>query len=158
MPNQLPEGTDVPHPGLAVRPARTEDLDSLVQLEETGFRDPWPREMLECELAHPQAVLLVATRGESPVGYAAFRQAADEAELLRLAVEPAQRRRGVARALVTAGLDRLRHGDIQACFLEVRVDNEPAIRLYRALGFGIAGRRRGYYRDGVDAIVFALEL
>lgn len=147
-----------PDPALAVRPARTEDLDALVRLEDAGFRDPWPREMLECELTHPRAVLLVATREETPVGYAAFRQAADEAELLRLAVEPAERRRGVARALVTAGLDRLRQEDIQACFLEVRVDNEPAIQLYRALGFGVAGRRRSYYRDGMDAIVFALEL
>jgi len=147
-----------PDPALAVRPARTEDLDVLVQLEEAGFRDPWPREMLECELTHPRAVLLLATRGGTPVGYAAFRQATDEAELLRLAVEPAERRRGVARALVTAGLDRLRQQDIQACFLEVRVDNAPAIRLYRALGFGVAGRRRSYYRDGTDAIVFALEL
>ena len=147
-----------PDPAVAVRPARAEDLDALVRLEEAGFRDPWPREMLECELTHPRALLLVAARGETPVGYAAFRQAADEAELLRLAVEPGERRRGVARALVAAGLDRLRQGDIQVCFLEVRVDNEPAIQLYRALGFGVAGRRREYYRDGMDAIVFALEL
>jgi [ribosomal protein S18]-alanine N-acetyltransferase len=160
MPRQLPGRADVPAPApaLAVRQAGAEDIDALVQLEAASFHDPWPREMLECELAHPRALVLLAARGEAPVGYASFRQAADEAELLRLAVDPAERRRGVARALVTAGLDHLRHGDIQVCFLEVRVDNEPAIQLYRALGFGVAGRRRAYYRDGTDAIVFALEL
>ncbi|HEX9940475.1 MAG TPA: ribosomal protein S18-alanine N-acetyltransferase [Thermoanaerobaculia bacterium] len=145
-------------PSLSIRPARADDLNAVAWLEDAAFRDPWPREMLEGELAHPRALLLIATRGDTPVGYAAFRQAADEAELLRLAVHPAERRRGVARALVAVGLDRLRHGDIQVCFLEVRVDNEPAIQLYRRLGFGIAGRRRAYYRDGTDAIIFALEL
>ena len=147
-------------PVLAVRPARAEDLGAIARLEEAAFRDPWPREMLECELEHPRALLLVAARGEegTPVGYAAFRRAVDEAELLRLAVDPAERRQGIARALVAAGLDRLRGGDLQVCFLEVRVDNEPAIQLYRALGFGVAGRRKGYYRDGTDAVIFALEL
>jgi ribosomal-protein-alanine acetyltransferase len=150
----------VPAPALAVRPAGAADLDALTRLEEASFKDPWPREMLEGELAHPRALLLTATRGEAGpvVGYAALRQAADEAELLRLAVDPRERRAGVARALVAAGLERLRRQDIQVCFLEVRVDNEPAIQLYRTLGFGTAGRRKAYYRDGTDALILALEL
>ncbi len=145
---------------LLLRPARAEDLEVIARLEEISFQDPWPAEMLAYELSHPRALLLVASRGETepPAGYAAFRHAAGEAELLRLGVTPAERRHGIARALVTDGLERLVREDVQVCFLEVRMDNAPAIALYERLGFARIGRRRGYYRDGVDALVFAQEL
>jgi ribosomal-protein-alanine N-acetyltransferase len=102
----------------------------------------------------------VAAREEAapPAGYAAFRHAAGEAELLRLAVLPEERRRGIARALVAEGIERLLAAGVQVCFLEVRADNGPAIALYERLGFARIGRRRGYYRDGSDALRFALEL
>ena len=145
---------------LAVRPAGAADLDAIARLEETSFKDAWPAEMLAYELSHPRALLLVASRGEGdpPAGYAAFRHAAGEAELLRLAVLPAERHRGIAQALVAAGLARLEREGVQVCFLEVRVDNLPAVALYERLGFARIGRRRGYYRDGTDALIFALEL
>jgi ribosomal-protein-alanine N-acetyltransferase len=145
---------------LAVRPAREEDLDAIARLEEASFKDAWPVDMLACELSHPRALLLVASRGEAdpPAGYAAFRHAAGEAELLRLAVVPAERHRGIAQALVAEGLARLEREGVQVCFLEVRIDNEPAVDLYERLGFARIGRRRGYYRDGTDALIFALEL
>ena len=149
-----------PDTGLVLRPARAEDLDAIVRLEETSFKDAWPAEMLAGELAHPRALLLLASRGgeDPPAGYAAFRHAAGEAELLRLAVDPGERRRGVARALVAEGLERLDREGVQVCFLEVRIDNAPAVTLYESLGFARIGHRRGYYRDGSDAVIFALEL
>jgi ribosomal-protein-alanine acetyltransferase len=143
-----------------VRPAGQEDLDAIAGLEEAAFHDPWPREMLAFELCHPYSVLLMA--GVSPVGppgaYAAFRHAAGEAELLRVAVHPGARRRGLARALLLAGFERLRQAGVQVCFLEVRVENKPAIALYEGLGFSWVGLRRAYYQDGADAMVFVLEL
>jgi ribosomal-protein-alanine N-acetyltransferase len=142
----------------AVRSAREGDLDRIARLEETAFQDPWPREMLAYELAHPHAVLLVASRceEEAPDAYAAFRHAAGEAELLRVGVDPEARRAGLARALLIEGLERLVRLGVQVCFLEVRVDNAPAIQLYESLGFSCTGRRKGYYRDGTDALLFVL--
>jgi ribosomal-protein-alanine N-acetyltransferase len=143
----------------AVRPAREQDLDRITELEEAAFHDPWPREMLAYEIAHPHAVLLVASRGEeTPDAYAAFRHAAGEAELLRVGVHPEARRQGLARALLVEGLERLRRLDVQVCFLEVRVNNRPAIHLYESLDFSCTGHRRGYYRDGTDALIFVLGL
>jgi ribosomal-protein-alanine N-acetyltransferase len=149
-----------PQTALAVRPALAGDLAAIVRLEDAAFKDAWPAEMLAGELSHPRALLLVASREEAepPAGYAAFRHAAGEAELLRLAVLPEERRRGVARALVAEGVERLLRAGVQVCFLEVRADNEPAIALYQRLGFAPIGRRRGYYRDGSDALRFVLEL
>jgi ribosomal-protein-alanine N-acetyltransferase len=144
----------------AVRLAHAGDLDRITELEAVAFQDPWPREMLAYELAHPHAVLLVASRadGTPPDAYAAFRHAAGEAELLRVGVAPAARRSGLARALLVEGLERLRRLDVQVCFLEVRVDNHPAIDLYESLDFCCTGHRRGYYRDGTDALIFVLGL
>ncbi len=143
---------------LILRPVRSGDLSAIAELEEAAFQDFWPREMLACEIEHPRAVLLLASRSGRPVGYAAFRHAAGEAELLRLGVRPEERRLGVARALVAEGLARLRQEGVQVCFLEVRQDNEPAIALYERLGFARNGRRRGYYRDGADALIYVQEL
>ncbi|MFP5288862.1 MAG: GNAT family N-acetyltransferase, partial [Thermoanaerobaculia bacterium] len=115
-----------------VRSARTEDLDRIVALEEECFSDPWPRELLAYELTHPGSILLVALpeEGGPASGYVSFRHALDEAELLRLGVDPAGRRRGIARALVEEGLRRLRREGVEACFLEVRENNTGAIALY----------------------------
>lgn len=146
--------------GPLVRPARAEDLARMAWLEEAAFRDSWPEEMLAHELTHPRALLLVAAwaEGRPAVGYVSFRSGAGEAELLRLAVDPAERRRGVARALVEAGFDLLRGQGVETCFLEVRQDNEGAIAFYLDLDFERAGRRRGYYRDGTDALIYSLAL
>jgi ribosomal-protein-alanine N-acetyltransferase len=145
---------------MLVRSACEEDLLRIAWLEEAGFPDPWPFELLAYELRHPRAFLLVAslTAGAPAAGYAVFRHGGGESELLRLSVDPAARRHGVARALIAGGLERLRQLNIQSCHLEVRTDNEGAIACYRALGFERAGRRKAYYRDGTDALVYSLHL
>ena len=142
-----------------VRPARGADLLRLAEIEAAAFADPWPLDLLAVELVHPQAVLLVASRErEPPAGYAVFRHVAGEAELLRVGVAPEERRQGLGRALVAAGLDRLRAEAVEVCHLEVRVGNHGAIALYEELGFERTGRRRGYYRDGTDALIYTKSL
>lgn len=142
-----------------VRPARGADLLRLAEIEAASFADPWPVDLLAVELVHPQAILLVVSREREPVaGYAIFRHVSGEAELLRVGVAPAERRRGLARALVAAGLERLRTEKVEVCHLEVRVDNDGAIILYEDMGFEYTGRRRGYYRDGTDALLYTKRL
>jgi ribosomal-protein-alanine acetyltransferase len=142
-----------------VRPVRPEDMQRVAWLEDSAFVDSWPYDLLAYELTHPRAFFLLAEReGEPAAGYVAFRHGGGEAEILRLAVAPEERRRGVARALVDAGFERLRAAKVESCHLEVRMDNEGAIAFYRALGFARSGRRRGYYRDGTDALVLSLAL
>ena len=136
------------------------DIERLAELEQSCFPDPWPLHLVAQELRNPSTLVLVADVGAAvPVaGYASFRQGGGEAELLRLAVDPAARRQGLARALIETGLTRLRPAGVERCFLEVRPNNEAAIACYLALGFRYAGRRPGYYRDGTDALVYARNL
>ena len=76
------------------------------------------------------------------------RRAADEAEILSVAVARAWRGRGLARRLLDLHLRRLAGFGLRAVFLEVDEDNEPARRLYARAGFREVGRRPGYYPQG----------
>ena len=139
-----------------LRFAAPTDLGALTEIERRAFPEPWSRLVLEAELSRPSSFVLVAAPDEDrePVAYAAFRTAADEAELLRLAVIPEERGKSLGRALVDRALEHLAGEGVRGCFLEVREDNAHARRLYQDAGFRCTGRRRGYYRDGADALVY----
>ena len=144
---------------VSVRPARRQDLSHLVALEGTAFAEPWRSATLADELRHPASLLLLAWADEErPCGYEAFRLLAGDCELLRLAVAPRWRQRGIARQLLATGMDRLRGLGVRACYLEVRPDNQVARRLYEAFGFCLVAQRPNYYRDGSAALVYELEL
>lgn len=95
-------------------------------------------------------------------GFALFTIAADEAELLTIAVDPDHQRRGLARGLLKAAKDSLSEIGVTIIFLEVASDNRAAIELYQSLAFTVKGTRRAYYKrpggQRVDAIMMALAL
>jgi ribosomal-protein-alanine N-acetyltransferase len=88
--------------------------------------------------------------------------AADESEILSIATAPAARRAGLAHALLVEAAARAALSQAKAMFLEVAEDNSAALALYRSCGFGVHGRRRGYYiRSGVqpaDALLLRVKL
>lgn len=86
-------------------------------------------------------------------GMVLLRVVADEAEILTIAVRPEARRLGVGRILLEAGLLAAQTLGAGAMFLEVAPSNRAARALYQRLGFVAAGRRRGYYPNGDDALV-----
>jgi ribosomal-protein-alanine N-acetyltransferase len=91
----------------------------------------------------------------APHGLVLGRVAADEAEILTIAVLPGVRGQGIGRGLVGALLARLGREGITRVFLEVERDNLPALAVYRRAGFMQVGERRGYYGPGRDALVLA---
>jgi ribosomal-protein-alanine N-acetyltransferase len=144
-----------------VRVAEPCDVDELTSLEAAAFAHPWSAEALASTIEHPRSSILVAAGRDTLhrlLGYAAFRSAAGIAELLRIATRPQHQRRGIARNLLSTGLGILRQEGVGTCLLEVRSDNAAAQALYDGLGFRFCGRRRGYYRDGRDALLYRLTL
>ncbi|HEX7758237.1 MAG TPA: GNAT family N-acetyltransferase, partial [Caulobacteraceae bacterium] len=112
-------------------------------------------------MAGPGAFALVVEGEESLSGFILCRAIAGEAEVLTLAVAPAQQRRGVARALLGAAMDAATAASAEAMFLEVAADNAAAIGLYGGAGFEHVGVRRGYYTEGGaarDALVMRRSL
>jgi ribosomal-protein-alanine N-acetyltransferase len=91
-------------------------------------------------------------------GFVLARLAADEAEIIMLAVHPAARRRGLARRLLAAARATLATNGAGALFLEAAAGNAAARRLYAEAGFIEVARRARYYADGDDALVLRLTL
>jgi ribosomal-protein-alanine N-acetyltransferase len=83
--------------------------------------------------------------GATLVGFIMSRRAADEAEILSVAVAGSRRGRGLGRELLTLHLRRLAGLAVRAVFLEVEEQNTPAIRLYQRASFHEVGRRPNYY-------------
>jgi ribosomal protein S18 acetylase RimI-like enzyme len=80
--------------------------------------------------------------------------AAGEAELLRIAVDPAHRGQNLGRSLLEACQRDLATEGMVHLYLEVRASNTAAMRLYGACGWRRCGLRPGYYPDGEDAVLF----
>jgi [ribosomal protein S18]-alanine N-acetyltransferase len=142
------------------------DLDCAAALHGESFAPlgerAWTRQDLAGLLAAPGVTGLLLQAEGRAAGIALCRVAADEAELLTIAVRPTERRRGAGRRLLTAVIAWAREAGARALFLEVGADNPPARALYEAMGFRAIGTRTAYYRRGdgppVDALVMRLSL
>ncbi len=91
--------------GLRVRPARADDLPAVERIENSSFADAWPRPALAEEL-HPDSLRLplVAERDGAVVGYLMAWRAGDELHILNLAVDGAERRRGIGERLLAEAI------------------------------------------------------
>jgi [ribosomal protein S18]-alanine N-acetyltransferase len=130
--------------------------DALAALHARCFTvpRPWSSPEFAALLENPLTFLLV----EGDAGFLMGRAVAGEAELLTLAVAPEARRRGLGRRLVARFGYQARLRGADEAFLEVSSLNTGALALYAAAGFGGAGRRRGYYGPGNDAVVLRQRL
>jgi ribosomal-protein-alanine N-acetyltransferase len=152
-----------PH-GLHVEPATTQDAAAIAKLHALGFHHGWSREDFSSYLVNPHEtpVLIACDARRRIAGFLMLRFAADEAELITVAVDPRWRNKGVGKALLKAALDDLATTPARRLFLEVAADNSAAIRLYDRYGFAKISERQGYYArpDGrpATAIVMARDL
>jgi ribosomal-protein-alanine N-acetyltransferase len=146
---------------VTIRPATAGDLDAVVELEQNCLgADAWSRGLVEQGIAAalPTVSYLVAEVDGVVVGHAVASAAGDDAELQRIAVDPAHRRRGLAGELLAAVESRAAADGATRLLLEVREDNATAAAFYESRGFVEVGRRRGYYRDGAAAVVLGKEV
>lgn len=114
------------------------------------YGEAWTAAQLAATMAVTNCWARLALIEDAAIGFSLCRAAADEVELLLIAVAPQQRRTGSGtRLLLRAQEDALARG-CSHLFLEVREDNEAARFLYRSAGFAEIGQRPGYYagKDG----------
>ena len=121
-------------------------IDGVCELLKACFGESaWSRESVEAQLDKPVSYCAVALDEDMVVGYIAFEKIVDEGSIVELAVLPEYRRKGIGRKLIELMLTSV-DGMFTVC-LEVRVSNEAAISLYKAMGFKPVSVRRGYYDD-----------
>ena len=127
-----------------------------MRIHAAAFAYPWARGDFEQLLTAGGTHAEGAFRGTQLCGFILSRVAADEAEILTVAVLPAMRRQGLGARLLAANLARLAASKAKSVFLEVDATNTAALALYQAFDFARVGERKAYYRVPGDRPASAL--
>ena len=135
-----------------------QDAARAAALHAMSFETGWTPDSLK---THIKADLCLGHFSPALSGFIIIKSAADQAEIITLAVGPSARRQGVAGQLLNDAVVHLKPKNISILFLEVAEDNEAAIKLYRKSGFTPIGKRLAYYRRAggrVAALTFRKDL
>ncbi|AVX21400.1 MAG: ribosomal protein S18-alanine N-acetyltransferase [Bacillota bacterium] len=143
-----------------VRPMTREDVKRVAEIERLSFSIPWSEQAFFNELENNERALYLVVEGPpGVVGFVGMWCIVDEGHITNIAIHPDWRGRGLGKKLMEALLIEAERRGLVAVTLEVRPSNTAGQRLYRSLGFTVAGRRRGYYQDnGEDALLMWLYL
>jgi len=145
----------------SLRPATSEDLETLAVIEGRTHPAPWTLEHFQEELAKPHSRILILTDDETDsliAGYIVFWMMADSAEILNVVVDLPYRGRGLAKRLVEQVKREAIQDLMRRVILDVRVTNTAAVHLYQQLRFGIRSVRKRFYSNGEDAYEMELLL
>lgn len=142
-------------------PLLADRVDAVVQIEQRAYAHPWTRtHFLDALQSGNQAQVLLA--GETLLGYFVAMQGVDEVHLLNITVAPEFQGQGWSRVMLDALTLWARGRAAQWLWLEVRVGNTRAMRVYEAQGYARVGVRKDYYPSGhgqrEDAVVMGLRL
>lgn len=142
-------------PDAEIRPAIRADLLEVFRIEQASFPQPWPFSAFEGFLDAPG--FLVAAAGDGVVGYVVADTVPNHGRPIGhvkdIAVRPDRRGEGLGASLLERALSILAGEGTSRVKLEVRADNDEAIRLYRGFGFSHHHTVPRYYDDGEDALV-----
>jgi [ribosomal protein S18]-alanine N-acetyltransferase len=146
-------GNDHPY---RLEPARVGDAARLAAMSqahvESGLKPAWGAARIRWHVRDADSVVLTARLGFTLAGFAIMRYGEDVAHLNLLAVEPAHRRRGVARSLIRWLEETALTAGAFIIGLELRAGNEAARGFYRSLGYRELGQIPGYYQ-GVESAI-----
>ena len=134
-----------------IRRASEHDVCSITAIENRVFRHPWNKNQIQQELKQENGKLVYVEIEEKIMGYIMVRVVENEAQILNIAIDLPFQHRGYGKKLLQNTLHEL--GTETDVFLEVRVSNLPAIKLYSEFNFEEIGVREQYYSDGENAIV-----
>ncbi len=144
---------------MLIRRWRYDDILKISELEKECFpSEPWTFKMLASSFEAENFRGVLAEDGGETIGYGGMTVAADSADIDNIAVPEASRRSGVACAVMD-GLQKIAKDEgVKKLFLEVRVSNYAAMKLYLKCGFRGAYARTRYYPDGEDCLVMVKEI
>jgi ribosomal-protein-alanine N-acetyltransferase len=144
---------------ITIQPMKTEDISEIIRIEQDAFSTPWSESSFRSEIHDPYSLTLIARREGRVVAYICASCRFGEGHILNLAVHPSARRMGIATSLINAVLDYMRENDCVFVYLEVRLSNMSARKLYEQLGFQEVGKRKLYYFYPVeDAVIMMKKL
>jgi len=144
---------------MRVREAIINEAEKICEIERSGIRHPWTRELIESLITSDKKVALVAVDNDDiPVGYIGASYLFEEAEIGNICVLPDARGKGVGDSLMNALDEYMRARQVEKIFLEVESDNTPAINLYEKNNYVKYNARSNYYGQGLDALLYVKNL
>ncbi len=132
---------------LEMKPMGMEDLDEVMDIEETSFPTPWTMGIFMREFELEFSHRFVFDYEGSVAGYIIFWLIEGEVHIMSVAVRKDLRRLGIGTEVLRRSLAAAKEQGGRYVFLEVRENNGAAIGLYRKMGFRVIYKRRGYYTD-----------
>jgi len=142
-----------------IRPMDEADLPEVTAIEKATFPNPWPFRSLRYELVENKYCHSFAVEEDGGVvGYGFLWIIFEQAHLVNIAIRESHRGRGIGERLLVHLLRYAELNGAELIHLEVRVNNEAAIKLYEKHGFRALGRSANFYSDGADALLMVMEL
>lgn len=136
-----------------------DDIGEVLAIENELFSSPWSVDMFIHEILNHKAFTLVDVTEKCIVGYTCGWKVLDEFQITNVGIARTHQRRGLAEFLLVEVMNIMLKDFCFNYFLEVRESNNPAIRLYRKLGFVEIGKRKNYYSNPVEnALIMHLNL
>lgn len=127
-----------------IRAMEPKDAWEAARLDQEIFTQPWSKQGFLNALTG-RNLFLAAEKDSGLAGYCGMYCAADEGEIVNVAVKKDARQEGIGEAMLRTLLQQAENAGIRTVLLEVRVSNQAAIRLYEKLGFEICGLRKNFY-------------
>lgn len=135
---------------------RTAHIDAVYALERMSFSHPWGRNALKTALSSPLSCNYIAKTlnsldNEALIAYICTQVVIDELSILKIAVSPSWRTKGVGSALLAKNMEAAATNGAVVAFLEVRPSNQAALAFYQKFNFRIIGERPNYYPETGEA-------
>jgi ribosomal-protein-alanine N-acetyltransferase len=155
---------------LVTRKARTSDLPEVIETNRQELPENYSPDFFKDMLEEHGDFFFVGEDRGKIVGYVMCRKETNfspfgeyfslspRGHVVSLAVRSTHRRMDIGRSLMQTVHEAMKNAGIREAYLEVRTDNAPAIALYKSMGYDIRKTIRGYYMDGTDAHIMALQL
>lgn len=130
------------------------DIDQIENIEKECFIDPWPKEAFVRELTNDISAFYVLKDEDNIIGYYGLWYMFENADLVNIAVAKSYQGNKYGELLLNDAINRCKDKNVEFLHLEVRVDNNVAINLYKKYDFVEVRKREGYYNgtDGIDMV------
>jgi len=144
---------------ITIEPMQRDDLDQVMEIEKASYTNPWTKVGVEAELDRSVSVSLVMKETGNVIAYLIFWMLQEEIHILNLAVRPDRREMGLGRFFLEYMFNWGEKLGVRQVFLEVRVSNLAARKLYKSTGFVKVGVRENYYTaENEDALLMVRRL
>jgi ribosomal-protein-alanine N-acetyltransferase len=125
-----------------IRLMQAADVEAVAKIERSVQSHPWTLKQFQDAVTAYQSTV-IEVQGQV-AGFCILQPVLDEANLLLMAIDPAQQGQGLGYQLLEASVAMLKNNPVQI-FLEVRESNQAAIKLYEKSGFHQIDLRKNYY-------------